>query len=233
MTKILFQISISALERSLQEYIQGDTEQAFDIKSIPVVSPLAAEEIQTIAQKTDGMLSSTGPASKPVQASREENYIKELSNVPELQQLGPLFKSSDVVELTESETEFVVRCIKHSYTKHLVLQFNCTNTLSDLLLENVRVQVDPSEGYNIVKEIPCPKLPYNETGTSYIILEFPSDLSQSVGTFGAVLKFIAKDCDPTTGIPDTDEGKFLTAIYTRFDKNYNRRIFQGTAMNTY
>ncbi|KAI4461365.1 coatomer subunit gamma [Holotrichia oblita] len=199
-------ISISALERSLQEYIQGDTEESFDInQSIPVVSPLAAEEIQTTAQKTDGMLSSTGP-SKPVQASREENYIKELSNVPELQQLGPLFKSSDVVELTESETEFVVRCIKHSYTKHLVLQFNCTNTLSDLLLENVRVQVDPSEGYNIVKEIPCPKLPYNETGTSYIILQFPNDLSQSVGTFGAVLKFIAKDCDPTTGIPDTDEG---------------------------
>ncbi|GJQ71483.1 gammaCop [Trypoxylus dichotomus] len=198
-------ISISALERSLQEYIQGDTKKAFDIKSIPVVSPLAAEEIQTAAQKADGMLSSTGP-SKPIQVTREENYIKELSNVPELQQLGPLFKSSDVVELTESETEFVVRCIKHSYNKHLVLQFNCTNTLSDLLLENVRVQVDPSEGYKILKEIPCPKLPYNETGTSYIILQFPDDLSQSVGTFGAVLKFIAKDCDPTTGIPDTDEG---------------------------
>lgn len=167
--------------------------------------------MQTTAQKTEGMLSSTGPA-KPVQATREENYIKELSSVPELQQLGPLFKSSDIVELTESETEFVVRCIKHSYNKHLVLQFNCTNTLSDLLLENVRVQVDPSEGYKILKEIPCAKLPYNETGTSYIILQFPEDLSQSVGTFGAVLKFIAKDCDPSTGIPDTDEGNYKNKV---------------------
>lgn len=25
-------------------------------------------------------------------------------------------------------------------------------------------------------------------------------------TFGATLKFIVKDCDPTTGLPDSDEG---------------------------
>lgn len=54
--------------------------------------------------------------------SREEMYMEKLSNIPEIQQLGPLFKSSAVVELTESETEYTVRCIKHSYPSHLVLQ---------------------------------------------------------------------------------------------------------------
>lgn len=64
----------------------------------------------------------------------------------DIQLLGPLFRSSEVVELTESETEYVVRCVKHCYAKHAVLQFDCLNTLNDQLLENVRVQLDPSEG---------------------------------------------------------------------------------------
>lgn len=28
----------------------------------------------------------------------------------------------------------------------------------------------------------------------------------SLATFGATLKFVVKDCDPTTGLPDSDEG---------------------------
>lgn len=90
-----------------------------------------------------------------------------------------------------------------------VLQFDCLNTLSDQLLENVRVQLEPSEGYTMLAEIPCSKLPYNETGTAYVVLRYPeNDLSNSVGTFGAVLKFLVKDCDPATGLPDTDEGNY-------------------------
>lgn len=27
-----------------------------------------------------------------------------------------------------------------------------------------------------------------------------------LATFGATLKFVVKDCDPTTGLPDSDEG---------------------------
>lgn len=57
-----------------------------------------------------------------VTVSREESYAEKLRNVPELVALGPLFRSSDPVELTESETEYVVRCIKHSFPQHLVLQ---------------------------------------------------------------------------------------------------------------
>lgn len=162
------------------------------------------------------MLISSTP---PKQISREENYAEKLNAIPGIQQLGPLFRSSDVVELTESETEYVVRCIKHCYTKHIILQFDCLNTLSDQLLENVRVQLDPSEGYVILKEIPCQKLPYNETGSTYVILQFPADLPNSVGTFGAVLKFVVKDCDPTTGLPDTDEGKWFISLQLLFFKH--------------
>lgn len=184
------------------------TDTPFDIKTVPIAAIPTPEERDSSKHKSDGMIISTGPA-KPPPASREENYAEKLSAIPGVTELGPLFRSSEAVELTESETEYFVRCIKHCFTNHVVLQFDCLNTLSDQLLENVRVQLDPSEGYTIVGEIPCPKLPYNETGSAYVILKFPeNDLANSVGTFGAVLKFIVKDCDPTTGLPDTDEGDY-------------------------
>jgi len=59
---------------------------------------------------------------------------KFVSMGPEVAKLGPLFKSSQPVELTESETEYVVQCIKHVFPNHLMLQFDCTNTLDDQLL---------------------------------------------------------------------------------------------------
>merc|ERR1712112_180589 len=120
--------------------------------------------------------------------------------------LGPLFKSSQPVELTESETEYVVQCIKHVYPEHIVLQLDCTNTLNDQLLENVMAELEPPEGWDMVAEITCPKLEYNVSGTCYIVLKTPEEVSECVGTLTASLKFTVKDCDPTTGEPDTEEG---------------------------
>ncbi|XP_060527742.1 coatomer subunit gamma [Cylas formicarius] len=197
------QVSIPALERSLREYTQSTTDRPFDIRLVPVAALTKSEE--EVKHKAEGMLISSGQP-KSVPASREENYAEKLNSIPDVLEFGPLFRSSDVSELTESETEYVVRCIKHCFAKHVVLQFDCLNTLSDQLLENVRVQLEPSDGYEILSEVPCEKLPYNETGTTYIILKTPEDLPSSIGTFGAVLKFVVKDCDPSTGLPDTDDG---------------------------
>lgn len=220
-------MSIPSLERSLKDYISNNTVQPFDMKTVPVATIPTAEEKQMAQQKTDGMLITTGPV-KPVTVSREENYAEKLSTISGIQQLGPLFRSSEVVELTESETEYVVCCIKHSYARHIVLQFDCLNTLSEQLLENVGIQLEPSEGYVVVKEIPCQKLPYNETGTAYVILQYPEDLSNSVGTFGAVLNFVVKDCDPATGLPDTDEGTRLNYFKIQLIIN----TFQDTLIDT-
>lgn len=62
---------------------------------------------------------------------------EQLAAIPEFQGLGPLFKSSEPVQLTEAETEYVVRCIKHTFSRHMVFQFDCTNTLNDQLLQRV------------------------------------------------------------------------------------------------
>lgn len=48
---------------------------------------------------------------------------EQLAAVPEFHGLGPLFKSSpEPVALTESETEYVIRCTKHTFAEHMVFQ---------------------------------------------------------------------------------------------------------------
>ncbi len=58
-----------------------------------------------------------------VPVSREEKVINKLNSVPELTEIaGTLFKTSDPVELTESETEYLVKCYKHCFPEYMVLQ---------------------------------------------------------------------------------------------------------------
>lgn len=48
---------------------------------------------------------------------------EQLGAIPEFRGLGSLFKSSpEPVALTELETEYVVRCTKHTFVSHMVFQ---------------------------------------------------------------------------------------------------------------
>lgn len=197
-----FQVSIVGLEKALHHYTLEPSEAPFDIKSVPLATqPITAEE-----KKADVPV--IGKTKEKVAASRQDIFAEQLSSVPELAKLnlGPLFKSSLPIELTESETEFVVRCIKHTFNNHIVLQFDCTNTLQDQVLENVFVQVEPSEGFEIVCYAPCSKLLYNIPGTTYACISIPTDPLVVIGTFSNTLKYLVKDCDPNSGEPDDDEG---------------------------
>jgi coatomer subunit gamma len=57
--------------------------------------------------------------------------------IPALTHLGVPFKTSLAVGLTESETEYVVKCIKHVFAEHVVFQFDITNTLNDQLVREM------------------------------------------------------------------------------------------------
>ncbi|GAB1291045.1 Coatomer subunit gamma-1 [Apodemus speciosus] len=137
---------------------------------------------------------------------RISNELKQLAAVPEFQGLGPLFKSSpEPVALTESETEYVIRCTKHTFSDHLVFQFDCTNTLNDQTLENVTVQMEPTEAYEVLSYVPVRSLPYNQPGTCYTLVALPKEDPTAVAsTFSCVMKFTVKDCDPNTGEIDEE-----------------------------
>ena len=53
------------------------------------------------------------------------------------------------------------------------LQFDCTNTLNDQVLEEASVHMESSEEYEVLKTIPCAKLEFNNPGTTYTILSLP------------------------------------------------------------
>ena len=93
--------------------------------------------------------------------------------------------------------------IKHIFRDHVVLQFDCKNTVPDQLLTDVYVELTPIEGtdWQLTNTVELPKLPYNEVGTTYLSYANTSEPS----SFQALLKFKVFDVDPTTGEPESDE----------------------------
>merc|ERR1712025_167885 len=182
-------VSVSSLEKSLHAYTldQAAAVKPFDMRTVPAA---AVEEKKPAAgPATIGLTSK--PDKPTTTATRHDMFVEKLAAIPLLQQLnlGPLFKSSQPAELTESETEYTVACIKHVFPRHVVLQFDCTNTLADQLLEQVRVDIEVGEGWTMVQEIPAPRLEYNVGGTIYVVVSMPEELSECVATIAANLKF--------------------------------------------
>ena len=80
-----------------------------------------------------------------VQEPTRAEYDDALAAHPQFAQLGPLFKSCEPALLTEEETEYNIAAVVHVFPEHLLLQFNCTNTVPEQVLESVSVGVDLSE----------------------------------------------------------------------------------------
>lgn len=121
-----------------------------------------------------------------------------------------MLKSSSAVELTESETEYVVTAVKHIFKQHFVLQYDIKNTLPDAVLEDVSVIATPEEEADdpSVEEdflIPAPKLVTNEPSTVYVAFKKLETASTfPTMSFSNNLKFTSKEIDPSTGEADTN-----------------------------
>ena len=114
-----------------------------------------------------------------------------------------MLKSSAVVELTESETEYVVSVVKHIFKDHVVLQYDIKNTLESTVLDNVTVAATPSEDEEAVLEeefiIPAPRLKTNEPGIVYVAFRKAAEAAFPITTFSNNLRFTSKELDPNTG----------------------------------
>uniref|UniRef100_A0A3B4YKI6 Coatomer subunit gamma n=1 Tax=Seriola lalandi dorsalis TaxID=1841481 RepID=A0A3B4YKI6_SERLL len=173
-------VSIPGLEKSLHQYTLEPSEKPFDMKSVPLVTTPITE------QKTEIAPVATSKLPEKLAPSRQDIYQEQLASIPEFQGLGPLFKSSEPVQLTEAETEYVVRCVKHTFARHMVFQFDCTNTLNDQLLQKVIVQMEPSESYEVIHYIPAASLPYSQPGSCYTLVRLPDDDPTAGKTDGAL-----------------------------------------------
>ncbi|OJJ51352.1 hypothetical protein ASPZODRAFT_12186 [Penicilliopsis zonata CBS 506.65] len=213
--------SLSTFEHQLVMYVTSTDKQtfaaAFDVSTVPVVTQeqaLAEERTKKLTTATPTLKApSTGPSkAKPsgaaeaaTSAAATQKYAEQLMRIPELKEYGTLLKSSSPVELTESETEYVVSAVKHIFKEHIVLQYDIKNTLPDTVLEDVTVIATPAEEDLLEEEftVPAPKLATNEPGIVYVTFrKLTGDNSVSVTSFTNNLKFTSKEIDPTTGEPE-------------------------------
>ncbi|KAK0783485.1 coatomer subunit gamma [Friedmanniomyces endolithicus] len=232
--------SLPVLEDQLAHYVNGGSAEAFaepfDFKNVPVVTreqSLAEDRTTKLTTATPTLKAPTigGPAT-PKNASNgatsgadslreataaSQRYAQQLLAVPEFGAYGAVLKSSATVELTESETEYVVSAVKHVFREHVVLQFEVKNTLADYVLADVSMLSTPSgadeegegAGSGAVLEeefiIPAPVIKGEETGTVYV--SFARGTGGSSAGFDAatltnVLKFTLKEIDPSTNEPE-------------------------------
>ncbi|GBG34466.1 Coatomer subunit gamma [Hondaea fermentalgiana] len=209
-------MSENALMRSLEIYQKRPAPGPLSFDALPVVEdalPARAEDGGDAsgfdAGGADSGAGDLGGVSEPTPVpTREENYAEELLNMPEFANLGALFKSSRPEQLTESETEYLVTCVKHIFAEHVIFQFNVTNTIDDQLLKDVSVVMEDAENdaWAPIMTKSIDTLKYNVPAPVYVLMQRPEDSYQA--TFSVELQFKVLECDPKTGEafdPD-DEG---------------------------
>eukprot|EP00201_Polytomella_parva_P011942 CAMPEP_0175059692 /NCGR_PEP_ID=MMETSP0052_2-20121109/12575_1 /TAXON_ID=51329 ORGANISM="Polytomella parva, Strain SAG 63-3" /NCGR_SAMPLE_ID=MMETSP0052_2 /ASSEMBLY_ACC=CAM_ASM_000194 /LENGTH=891 /DNA_ID=CAMNT_0016325273 /DNA_START=59 /DNA_END=2737 /DNA_ORIENTATION=+ len=188
----------NALEKKLQEYLAGPCDKPFDLNVVPkaVVSSSAAAAAAAGLDPEGGFL----PNGVGAVDGSASPYAGLLASIPQLATLGPVFKSCAPVRLTEADTEYVVVCVKHIFESHLVLQFDCRNTITEQVLENVSVAVDVAEAEDLEEDfvIPLAVMPTDGVDRCFSILRRRDDCL-AVGKVVNLLKFRIKEIDPSTG----------------------------------
>ena len=214
--------SLATFEHQLVIYVTNNEKsnfsKAFDVTTVPVVTheqALAEERTKKLTTATPTLKApSTGPKKPQINGTSDgvlsatasaQKYAQQLMAIPELKAYGNVLKSSQVIELTESETEYVVSAIKHVYKDHIVIQYDIKNTLADTVLEDVSVIATLSDNEESLQEdfiIPISRLTTNEPGVVYVSFKKSSEAAFPITSITNVLKFTSKEIDPTTGEPD-------------------------------
>eukprot|EP00540_Astrosyne_radiata_P020178 CAMPEP_0116861380 /NCGR_PEP_ID=MMETSP0418-20121206/22989_1 /TAXON_ID=1158023 /ORGANISM="Astrosyne radiata, Strain 13vi08-1A" /LENGTH=579 /DNA_ID=CAMNT_0004495993 /DNA_START=77 /DNA_END=1816 /DNA_ORIENTATION=+ len=203
-------VSFDKLERSLKVYVATPMSMAsadpITVDALPVVEDTAEE----IAAAVSGVDNIDSMDSTPLAAPEEKKEVVDPAAVvyaiPELASLGRTFRSASAVQLTESETEYVVQCIKHIFPNHVVLQFIVQNTIEEQRLDNVTVALDDSDSevFAVSGEIAAEGIAYGDTKNCFAVLERKPDSSLSPGSFTCELRFTVVQVDPATGEEEGD-----------------------------
>jgi len=79
--------------------------------------------LDTIATAQAAKIVAAAPVVTLSAAETQSQYTTQLASVPEFAAYGPVSNSSiKPAQLTETETEYVVSCVKHIFKEHVVFQ---------------------------------------------------------------------------------------------------------------
>ncbi|KAJ6601355.1 coatomer subunit gamma [Mycena vulgaris] len=207
-------LSLAALESKLVSYVKdaGASAQPFDVSNIPKISRAQAavdaarpSTLDTIGVPATKKTSASPPP--PSAAETQSAYAEKLAAVPAFASYGAILNSSaKPVQLTESETEYQVTCVKHIYKEHIVFQFNVSNTLPDTVLEQLTMAMQ-TEDTGLTQDL---VLPINSLsaatspGIAYVSFTRDEPEEYAIASFQCTLQFVSKELDPSTGEPEAD-----------------------------
>ena len=195
-------MNFNQLERSLKQYMASPgamtSDEEITLTSLPVVE---VDEVAVCSspsgkskQQPDILTAATSNTEGPGTVEKFDPTAA-IYAIPELASLGRVFRSSPAVELTESETEYVVKCVKHIFNEHVVLQFAIMNTIAEQRLEKVRVVVEGENGDEVLTptgEIECDLIKYGDKGSCYTVLDREMDSGLSPCVFNCEVSERAK-----------------------------------------
>ncbi|RXW24547.1 hypothetical protein EST38_g1280 [Candolleomyces aberdarensis] len=252
--------SLAALEAKLVAYVKDPAAaaQPLDTSSVPKISRAQAAQEAARPSTLDTIgapiaKSVTPVPQAPSAAETQSAYAQQLAEVPEFTDYGAVLNSSATpAQLTESETEYQVTCVKHIFKEHIVFQYNVSNTLPDTVLEQLSVIMTPQdEESGLVEDfiIPLPSLSsVTSPGIVYVSFTREDPTKYSIGSFGCTLKFISKELDPTTQEPEEegyeDEyqleevelsagGDYIIPSYATFGSEWDRMRSGPNATETF
>ncbi|WFD42574.1 coatomer subunit gamma [Malassezia psittaci] len=219
---------LASLEQQLQAYMETGlaSQLPFDYASVPQITREQAAQYAYESGSQNTQRSSLpiqegiphtaehgldGAEADGILPDSHSVYAKQLAEVEAFASYGPLLNSSPIdapTPLTESETEYVVTAVKHVFSEHLVLQYNITNTLAEIVLEDVAVMVGglAEAGLEELFILPIAQLSTTTpSGTAYVALKRDMSMPFPLATLSNTLRFISKEVDPASGEPE-DEG---------------------------
>lgn len=224
---------LGALESRLTHYLNDNANFStkFDISEVPVISyeelksaaySQKIRKLETATVETGDKENSASVAPETSEAPqadsaasdllKQQQYAQDLSAVAEFAEYGRLLKSSlTPVYLTDKENEFVVTVTKHFFaeSQKLVLQYDITNTLSHLVLQDLSVIALPdNELYTEDFIISLGELKPEQTGTVYVSFSTPTlGDEELLAAFGNTLSYTNREVvDEEGNVDPSDEG---------------------------
>lgn len=199
-------MSFSNLARAIKQFEMTRGQENADVVLSFTTLPIVEDKVAS------SQVQATASSSLRSYSALVDESAAELYKVPELAALGNVFRSTMPVELTESETEYVVSYVKHVMNEHIVLEFTITNTIADQLLVDICIKLESIESlekYSIATSVKAATLRCGATARSWLVLRCSSGSRfGSSAHFMAELKFRVVEVDPGTGEIEGDEEGF-------------------------
>jgi len=195
-------MNFKSLEKSIQAYTSTpglmERDEQLTFSSLPVI-----EDSQEDNGNIDGNnLLSLG---NKLTETKIHDPAAAVYAIPELASFGRIFRSSAPTELSEEETEYVVRCIKHVMPEHIILQFIIQNTVEDQRLVNCTVAIEgDSQCFEVAGEVAAESIKYGETANAFTVVTRNPDEPLTPCNFECALHFGVIQVDPNSGEDESD-----------------------------